>query len=215
MKMRGLWIGSTVVSAILLLPCSVLAQTDSRVTAGIVGGFSITNIGFESTDVTASFDRRYGAAAGGFVGGDFGENLGIRIEGLWVRKGTKTDAISFDPGDPPVAYDIEVDYVEIPVLARASVTASTSATARFFAGPAVSFRVRQVEKIDGATIPEGSGATLKRYDLSVVVGAGIDVRRVGFEFRYTHGLTNTNEDEPDDLSIKNRTICVLVNVRLK
>jgi hypothetical protein len=198
-------------TAIALLPSVASAQT----TAGIKGGVNFNNVDFTQNDIPdeflPDFKRRAGIVAGVFVGRDFNARAGVQIEALFSQKATKADL--FDIEGVPVDTTFTVNYLEIPVLFNARVGNNDQAAFRVYAGPSFAFKLSDSVEIAGVELDEDSG--LKSYDAGIVVGASVTIRKFVIDGRYTHGFVNLEDDEPDVINVKNRTITFMIGYAFK
>jgi len=119
--------------------------------------------------------------------------MSIQPELLYVQKGAKIDT-GFDEVDSKV----HIDYIEIPVLLKASFGAG-SAKPNLFVGPAIgilmSAKVKtSVEGVDLGDLAEvDMKDELNSMDLGLVIGGGVDIGKMLLEVRYEIGLSNLNK----------------------
>ena len=192
-----------------VLLCCVIAGVTSTASAQVSGGVKIganfSNLNFDSPDVP-NFDRRTGLVAGVFVTIPASRHFDIQPEVLYSQKGAKIS----EAGDKAT---IELDYVDIPVLAR--YTSGGPASVQVFGGPSFGLRTRARSKAEfgGTTQTQDIKNDVKSSDIGLVVGAGLESGRFTVDGRYQWGLTNINKDEFDTTKVKNRTFSVLAGVR--
>lgn len=195
--------------AVLIVPAIASAQT----VVGIKGGLTFTTVDFHldgiDDEVVPGFDRKPGVAAGLFVGREFNDVFGLQVEALYTQK--KTEAKDFDIEGLPIDATFRLDYIEIPVLAQLRVAGRDQAALRLYGGPSVAFKVTETVEFDGVESDEDAG--LKSYDAGIVVGASVTAGRFVIDGRYTHGLVNIEDEDPDFVTAKTRTFAVLVGWR--
>lgn len=174
---------------VLSLALAMPAAAIDTIHAGVKGGMTIANM----SDDSEGADSRNGLALGGFVGIPLGVTpITIQPEALFTMKGdSETD------GD--VTSTMKLDYIELPVLAKASFLPAAAAKPSLFFGPALGFNLSAKAATEGGLL-EGEvdvkDAT-KSVEFGLVVGGGLDIplqngaRSLGIDLRYTHGLTNT------------------------
>src|SRR5688572_15193119 len=85
---------------------------------GIKGGVNIAN---QSVDPDAELDSCTGLSAGGYVGIPVSQVFAVQPEGLFTMKGSSDDSGSW-----------KLNYIEVPVLARASFMHEASARPTLF-----------------------------------------------------------------------------------
>ena len=205
MRLYGLVLGLVLTAGVSSAP----AQTAP--TFGVKAGVNFANLDFDVEEINDSVDRRTGLVAGGFVLWPMQNAFGLQVEGLFSQKGITVD----QDGDEG---SLELDFFEVPVLARFSAPSSTNTSFHLFAGPSFGFKLRarsEFEFDDGESESENIGEDIAGFDLGLVVGAGLDVGRFLIDGRYTHGLTNlyTGPDGGDDGSIKNRVFSIMAGFR--
>jgi hypothetical protein len=94
--------------------------------------------------------------------------------------------------------------------------ATDEASVRLFGGPALAFKLSDTQKIDGDKLESEDKLATKAFDVGLTVGVAVQMRKVGVEFRYTHGFMNiNNEDDADEVTVKNRSFGVLVSFQVK
>ena len=182
---------------------------------GIKAGATIATVVFDPDDDEDDYKRRVGPTFGGFMVWPINERFAAQVEALYVAKGGK------------VASEIEaakvtlkLDYFEVPVLARVSVTRSAKRSFYVFAGPSLAIRVNaQLEDaltVDGYTVGNSIdvGSDFERFEFGVVVGGGVDIGEyVVIDGRYVWGLTDVNSRDDVPISIKNRALTFMAGVR--
>jgi hypothetical protein len=168
------------------------------------------NFANQSTDPDAELDSRTGMAVGGYVGIPVNNVLSVQPEGLFTMKGAESEGSSW-----------KLNYIEVPVLARASFMHEASAHPAIFAGPAVGFNLSS--KIEDDSVEESIDVKdeTNPIDFGVVVGGGVDIpfssgkNSLGLDLRYTLGLNNVNDSETsEDFSVKNGVLQIMGSVGL-
>jgi hypothetical protein len=189
----------------ILTFCLVLATGSA---AFAQGSGVIVGANFATLDVNPeqgpTFDRRTGLAAGIFFTLPLGPSLSVQPEVLYSQKGAK-----YKEGSAEAT--IQLDYVDIPVLARAG----SSSGLVVFGGPSFGFKVRARLKTDfeGDSTEEDIGDQVESFDLGLVVGAGFQSGKFVLDGRYQWGLSNANKDEFENAEVKNRVISVMLGIR--
>jgi hypothetical protein len=196
-------VGRFFIAPVMLLALPVLASAQ-EISYGVKAGFNIASlkVSFDEVDVTG--DGRAGLLIGAFVARDFNPNFGIQFEGLFTQKGTEFAAEDnlFDDDA-----SIKLNYIEFPVLARASFPAAT-ATFRLLAGPTFGFKASQSVEVGNVEL-EADEVPLKSFDLGLALGGAVEIRQFIIDARYTWGLTDINDGEdPDEPTVKNNAFSV-------
>ncbi len=202
---RGVAVGVLVVLC-LCLPALVSAQT----AVGVKGGVALSNI---TGDTEEQPDWLVGWSAGGFVGIHLVPSLYLQPEVLYTRKGSKFK----ESGNTAKT---NLDYVELPVLLRFSPEAAKIGIDLFGGiAPAVRTRARFVFEAGGGLdgledLDTDISDLITKWDVGVVVGAGFHLGGFTTEFRWTEGLMNVIQDPQSGESAKNRSVSVLIGLRM-
>jgi hypothetical protein len=210
----GGFIAVVFAAAVLFIPASASAQ---GVTVGIKGGLSNTNVKFEFTgeETLPAPEAVNGLILGGWVGRDFNPNFGMLVEFLYDQGGTKFSFTDVD--GTRYEQKINVDYFQVPVLARTNFKAGNTSVFHIFGGPTFGFKARQSQKltVNGVEVADEEEASLKSNDMGITIGAGFDIAKFVIDARYTWGLMNINKDsgggEPE---VKTKQFAVMFGMEL-
>jgi hypothetical protein len=209
------FIAAAIATAVFLIPASASAQ---GVTIGIKGGLSNTNVKFEFTgdETIPAPEAVNGLIVGGWVGRDFNPNFGMLVEFLYDQGGTKFGFTDVD--GTRYEQKINVDYFQVPVLARTNFKAGNSSVLHVFGGPTFGFKTRHAEKftVNGVETPlEEDPSGIKSNDLGLTIGAGFDIKQFVVDFRYTWGLMNINDESgTDEPEVKTKQFAVMFGMEL-
>ena len=176
-----------------------LAQSgDPGIGVGVKGGLLFSTLDFGRNDDFLT--NKTGFVGGLFIGGNRGGVLGVEADILYAVKGANTDSND-------ESFDIHV--LEIPVLLRLNAGTRSRSGISFYGllGPAMGFRLKsEFGGIDIVDSTEG-------YDVSLVVGGGIEITRFLAEVRYNHGLRNISKNFSASDEIKTRSFAAMIGVR--
>jgi hypothetical protein len=192
---------------VLMLTITLLGTASSAWAqggSGVIVGANFANV--EATpDQGIGFDRRTGFVAGIFLGLPLGSSLTIQPELLYSQKGVK---FKDSGGDAR----IELDYLDVPVLAR--ITSGGGGLA-FVAGPSFGFKIRARGKVDigGDSQEQDISDEVESFDFGFVLGAGAQTPKMFIDGRYQWGLSNINKDAFDATEVKNRVISLVLGFR--
>ena len=174
---------------------------------GVKAGINSANVKFEGDSANVSFDRRTGFVGGLFVVVPAKGRVALQAEALFSQKGAKIN-------ESGATGKVELDYLDIPLLLRVS---SPAAPVSFhvFAGPSFGVRLRahSTGTFEGQTSDEDISDQVKRGDVGLVAGAGLDFGRLTIDGRETWGMSDINKENDPELKIKNRVFSVMVGVR--
>ncbi|MBZ0269838.1 PorT family protein [bacterium] len=193
----------------LVLSLATSAAAIDLIHAGVKGGVTVANMSADPSDSELA-DSRNGFAIGGYLGIPLGMTpFTIQPEALFTMKGDSEEADG-------VTGSMKLDYIEVPVLAKASFLPMAPAKPSLFFGPAVAYNLSAKTAVEGGGLDGETDVkdTMKSMDFGLVVGAGLDMslaggaKSLGIDVRYTHGLTNTI-DSDTGAEAKNKTISIM------
>ncbi len=203
-----------VVIAAGLLAAPALAGPLGKTIKGGVSYAKVTNDQFDDSD------REMGFAVGMAFSYDLVPGISLNPEVLYVQQGgkyefTMIDEYGMPAGNAEMVWDL--DYIQIPVLARVSLPVVGSVLPTLIAGPALSYNVKKEYTTEGSA---GSVTEeldyIKDTDLSLIFGLGMKLGAgpagVNLELRYNHGLTDLNDSVDGTAKIQNRSLQALVGV---
>ena len=158
-----------------------------RLTAGLKAGLCISRFRGNYWD---DLEPKIGFCGGGFITGNINSILAIQPEVLFVMKGAE------EPDD----YEIKLNYLEIPVLIKLSMSGGVVAP-KLFLGPAFAMNLNSNEVYEDGYEEEIDYLT--DIDFGLVIGAGIDFDtgygKIVIEARYTLGLVTIKDEEGYDI----------------
>jgi hypothetical protein len=176
---------------LLTTPLGVALAQEQRATVGAELGYSRSDLrGADATGITA----RQGALTGVYLDAPLVGRLSFRPELLFALKGGR--ATTDLPGGGTALLDIELAYIEMPILLKVTPLRRRLRPV-VFAGPAPAlqigcdFQVILPNQPVSATCAE-AGFSVRDLDLGLVAGAGFEIRwglsALALETRYTSGL---------------------------
>jgi opacity protein-like surface antigen len=204
--LMGAPVGGAAAQGIPLVP--------QRPTIGIMAGVNLAKI---SGDDITSADNRTGFLAGLFMTFHLTNTFAIQPEVVYSQRGAS------DNSDPNFEATFKMDYIDIPVLLRYDIPVVGPIRPFFVAGPSFGLQVKCAVGVEGQGVDAsvdcdqlGQDAEVqfenKTFDLSGVLGAGLDFRLGGHTLmvgaRYQHGFS----DVVKDASAKSRTWSVVAGL---
>jgi hypothetical protein len=130
----------------------------------------------------------------GFLGGIYA-NINIPATPMAIQPEVLYAQYGANDGGSDAKFS--VDYIQIPVLAKFGFGApAVPVKPEVFFGPYAGFNINS--EIEGSNISVNADDYFKSTDFGVVVGAGVQVSKLNFEFRYTAGLTDVFADQYAD-----------------
>ncbi len=188
MTMRVLAMLTLIVSATAAPVC---AETW---TIGARGGAAYTSVRFEDASAT---DARWMPVAGVFVTLPPRWGVALQPEVLYAPRGAVLTG-SFE------GTSIRIDVLDVPVLGRVSLGRRLYVVA----GPSFGVRLRAHTRttFGGVTEEFDVSSQLRRVDVGVTGGAGIQFRALVIDARYTFGLTDIDRDTTDEATTHTRAL---------
>lgn len=164
-------------AALLIAGTTVNAQKGFRL--GVKAGANLNKIEGQSFDQGFDFSYHLGA----FAEYDFTKRWGIQPEVIWSQTSTKRGN-TIDAIYSTLPTNVKLDYLMVPVLLRYSPIGLLS----FVAGPQFGILLNK----DDNLLQNGQQA-FKSGDLSMVLGAQVNLKVLRVYGRYNVGLQNIND----------------------
>lgn len=168
------------------------------VSGGLKAGLNLANQTFSGHGYTTSPSFLPGVHAGVYLTAMFSEHIGLQPELLYSGQGAKS-------GNEK----LKLTYIALPVLFRFNVNNVVS----FHAGPQFGILASAKDKVGSTSIDIKD--ELKSSDVSVAAGVGIDLPvKLNFNFRFIKGLSDINDSDNSDITMKNYTLQLSVGYKL-
>jgi hypothetical protein len=204
-------------SAQEVAPGDTASTPESRAAAWYTRPAVGVQVGYSRTDLAVGeggnlLTSRQGAITGAYLHFPLSDALAIRPELLFSLKGGSTVA---NVGGQSQAVDIELAYIELPLLLRASFPTG-SVRPVLFAGPALAIQIgcdfSFADSVRSTCGQDSLPPLVRSWDFGLVGGGGIEKRlrraTIALEARYTVGTRSVLED----LELKNRAFGLLLAV---
>jgi opacity protein-like surface antigen len=165
---------------------------------GVKAGVAMEDLDVDTIDDTS---MRTGFSGGGFLGYDVSNQFGFRLEALYVNKGAELN-------DPSGSFDVNYDFIEVPLLFVMHMTPESAAVLDLFAGPTLAFNI-SAETDDGSATVDISDET-ESFELGAAIGLGVEYKLTSMSIvgdaRYSLGATDlANFSDPtQDVEAKSR-----------
>lgn len=202
------WYARIGLAAVIAVAAPVTLEAQD-VTIGVKGGLNSADLSISEDPVSINTDSRTGFVGGLFAQFNLGDVIAIRPEGLFSQKGASATEEGVD-------IELQLDYIELPVLALARIPTGGMVRPVLFAGPVISFETTcGVEGSEGGiSISADCDAVdddpilTKGTDFGVAFGGGLEIESGNLLFlldgRYTLGLTDINDVASAPETFKNR-----------
>jgi hypothetical protein len=189
----------------ILLICAATAHAQGP-SVGIKAGVNLADLSFSSETEVANSKNLTGLVAGVFVTVPLNDLVAFQPEALFSMQGTKFT----DEGE---SAKIKIDYFQVPLLGKFKLMKGSPVAV--LVGPTLGFRTRAKIEVAGAPddFSDEFEDEIKRFDVGLVTGVGIDAGRLVLDGRYTWGLMNIAKDSSDPGTAKNRVFSVTLGVR--
>jgi hypothetical protein len=193
----------------LVLVSSGPAWAAEEIYGGVKGGVNFANNNSDPDDGELE-DSRTGMAFGGYVGIPMNPTFAVQPEALFTMKGDSEADLG----------TTKLNYIEVPVLARAQFMHNASARPSIYAGPTVGFNISADAEDDASREEVDIKDSVNPIDFGMAIGGGLEIpfsngkNSVGLDVRYTMGLNNINDAEGSDTDVTNSTIQIMGSVGL-
>jgi hypothetical protein len=213
MKNGALGFATVFASAtVFALAMPLAAQT---VEFGPRGGIAFSTVSVKSPSGQNNTEEGNvtGFAVGGFARFRPGK-VGVQTEINFVRKG----ATVATPADPTNALDLQLDYVEVPLLVMVPIVGGSSASASLYGGPALALETSCHATLTGlpsrdhfnCNDPNFDIRDRRQTDIGATAGGALRLPIGGgaivADLRYTFGFVNLNKENGD--KVRNRSTMV-------
>jgi hypothetical protein len=204
----------------LVSAAPVTAQEGGSMFLGLAAGGSYSGLrGDFSSDADAQRNYKWGFAGGATFEAFVKRNaFSIKVDALYTQKGAGGIA------DGANNIDLNLAYIEVPVMLNVNVPLSYKWSVAFYSGISVGFNIScDLESSDGTSVScsdSGGDVDPKSTDIGWPFGLGIlywPSGRTGsylaFDARYVYGISNAFEDSAGN--VKNQTFELLVRYAFK
>ena len=190
-------ITTCVVALLILTP--IASWSGHEVTLGVKAGVNIANFTGDDVFHNSSSTR---AVGGAFARYGLSRSWSLQPEALYTMRGAQ-----FAVDD--VQTEQQINYFEIPLLARFGWGHGAIFRPSLFAGPSLAFLLKN-QIVDGAEINLKGQTGTRDYDVGAIVGAGLDYTlgagELMLDARYEMGLVSWSED----LNMRNSTLSFML-----
>jgi Outer membrane protein beta-barrel domain len=157
-------VAAAVLAAVLLGAGSAAAQD---VSGGVKGGVNFANLVIDGDAADLNLETRIGLVIGGFVTWPVTPRFDIQPEALVSWKGASFDEFG-------VEADIEITYLEIPVLFRYGSPVSAGTSLKLFAGPSLAFKLNAeaTGEFLGVSEDEDISDEVEAFDFGLLILVG-------------------------------------------
>ena len=189
---------------------ALAAPVGAESSIGVVGGVNLATFHETPAEEGVTFATRSLFEAGAVVDIGLGRRLSLRLEPMFLAKGSNINLDFFGKTDTA---SLRLSYVELPVLLSLSL-GSGSVRPYVLAGPTVGY-LTGAKATDQTENDKDVLSMFVRTDLGVSFGGGLrfpaDKAQVFVEVRYSLGLKNVAKDS-GDVIVKNRGVQVAAGV---
>ena len=202
MKVRA----ASIVLALAVIGLATPGTASAQV--GVLVGLNVANVDFDVSDTSVSVngDSRTGFVAGLSFNMPIQQMFSVEVDALFAQKGTKFTAT--ESGFTDTA-KVNLNYVDVPVLAKINVTGSAPVGVHLLAGPSFNFKVSESFDPEDAADSDDS---IEKMETALVFGGGVHMGGFRVDLRYGIGLSNIIKDSASDgfLTGKNKVFSILV-----
>ncbi len=216
---------------LLLLGFSSVVFAQGITAKGVKGGLNIATLtGYE----LGGEKYKIGFVFGGFLTYELNQKFSLQPELLFTMKGAKFEDVDKETEDDGSQYydkyeiSWNLNYLEIPVLAKLNIPMKENIKSNIFYGPALGIKIGATYDIDheywekdenGNIVEEINESDkseikiIKNMDFGIVFGAGVEFGKIMVDARYNLGLS-TITDENGVSKMKNSVISLILGIKL-
>ena len=191
----------------MILAAGLSAQThaQSPISFGLKGGFNIANLTGEDFDA----DARFGFSGGAVVDISLpAVPFGIESGVVYTQKGAEASEGGFSA-------NVDLDYIEVPVLAKFQLGPSGPITPHLVVGPYLGFNINaESESSLSGTVDISDD--INSTEIGGALGVGIDfnlgVTKLNARAQYGYGFTDVFKDAGEGSGGKNAALSVTAGI---
>ena len=181
---------------------------------GVKGGVNMADL--SGDDVSGDTSFRNGFIGGGFADYLLNDRFGVRMELLYVQKGTEGPFPSPEDGDVHDSI-VRINYVEVPLLFTGRFPAGEKFALGLFAGPTLAFNTKAEVEVPSHNETESLDGVVKGFDFGATFGGGIEYMLSSFsvlaDVRYGLSTASIVEDiDGQTVDVKNRGLGIMAGV---
>jgi len=191
---------------IFFLVFAMFAQVANAQVFGIKGGVNFANMTFSTSGMDVSPKSILGIHVGPIAEFELKDNLSFNTGLLYSLKGFKVK-MSF-MGESAESTE-KINYLEVPLNIAYKYSLDEKYIVFGQVGPYLGYALSGKDKSDGETtdIEFGDGG-MKRFDLGLGIGAGVEFGPIVPSISYQFGLANLADDP--DVTVKNKVFQISV-----
>lgn len=184
----------------VLFAVSVPPATAQPWTGGIKIGTSIATL---RGSANTTFHYKASLAGGATVSYWFTDVVSVRAEILYAQRGGTTDNAIFEETETGLTADVNITYVDIPVLLVARVPVAWRVVPSIYGGGAYATNIDTAITLrrDGVIVSTNSDDSIASKDLFGIIGTTFDIdvsgQRLGLDLRAAVGTKNVRPERPD------------------
>jgi hypothetical protein len=196
MSPRTLLLAAALVAPALASVPAASAQT----TFGLKAGLNVSDL--TGDNLPGDHSPRLGFIGGGFANVALTPMFSVQPEVLYTQKGVSTDSETTE---------INADYIEVPVLAKFTVPAtSTGLMIGAYAGPAISFRVKENTSANFVDVGVDADTDIFRsVDFGGAAGVTVGAGPFAVDGRYTASLRRATDEDETTLDLRHGVFSIM------
>ncbi len=196
------------ISALLCASTTSGSLVAQGIYIGGKGGFGSSSYSVkEEGQEVEGLSARSGVMAGILGGFQTGSVFAAEVQFMFARKGFESDNTDGE--------GFRVDYVQIPLLARATFSEENVVNPRVFVGPIIGFETTCDYQAAGALEPISCPFETNSTEAGILLGGGISVSdpiQFTVDVTFDFGLTNVRGDTAGETSFKSRRLSFLFGI---
>ena len=183
-----------ITALVLIIISSSVLKAEGSLSKGVNFGFNSSR--FTGNDIPGKGIASIpGLTLGFFINYEISNHFSLQPELLFTTKGSKINTV----GD--IYLHNIFTYMEIPVLAKWTFMPEKKWRPYLHGGPFLDFKLLAFNE-------EGFPEDFRKFDLGLILGAGISFKKISFGVNYSRGFLNFDQSE-ENIDLKNQTISVV------
>jgi hypothetical protein len=195
-------------SALTILLTVTFTVMHAQIHPGYIFGLNVSTITLNTKGIESVPEKPLGIHFGGFLAIPVAGNFNFQPAILLSAKGSNYSIDSVDFSLSPI-------YMEIPAIAMYSF-GSDAIKISLYAGPYFAcgiggYKIEPGGELTGVNYGSGENSDLKRLDIGLNIGAGINIRGLLISAQYGIGLTNIAPSTALDAEMKNKVLGISIS----
>jgi hypothetical protein len=195
-------------SLLAILFTVIFTGMQAQIRPGYIFGLNVSTVTLKTNGAKSVPEKPVGIHFGGYCKIPLTRNFAFQPALLLSAKGSNYTIDSVD-------YSLSPIYVEVPLIAMYSF-GSDAIKISFFGGPyfacgAGGYKIEQGGELNTISYGSGKNNDLKRFDIGLNFGAGLQIGGLLISAQYGKGISNVSPETPIYSEMKNKVIGISIS----